>query len=189
MGTVTVFVDDAVEGRLPMVGATDGAPAEGLHRIHLTVGGSSPWLWLLIFLGPIGWIVLIAVSAASSGRRFMVRLPYTYAALRREQAKFRAAVVAGVVLLGSATAWIFAMAGPSPRSNVRETLVLLLGAVAVSAAIATVALGVRSSIARPGVDLDASGRWVTLSGVHPAFVAACEEAARRRTPAPAPTRT
>ena len=25
-----------------------------------------------------------------------------------------------------------------------------------------------------GIDLDASGRWVTLSGVHPAFAAACD---------------
>ena len=44
MSTVTVFVDDAVQGHLPMVGATDGEPADGLHRIHLTIGGASGWL-------------------------------------------------------------------------------------------------------------------------------------------------
>ena len=185
MSTVTVFVDDAVQGHLPMVGATDGAPAEGLHRIHLTVGGPSLLLLLLIFVGPIGWIMLIALSASRSGRAFTVRLPYTHAALRRERTTYRAAVVAGAVFLGSATAWVFAMTGPSPRSNVRETMILLLGAGAIAALVATVALGARYSLARPGIELDASGRWVTLRGVHPAFAAACD-AARR--PAPVPDR-
>ena len=73
MSTVTVFVDDAVQGRLPMVGATDGAPAEGLHRIHTSIGGSSGWLWLLVFFGPIGWILLIALSLGGSPRLMGVR--------------------------------------------------------------------------------------------------------------------
>ena len=159
-------------------------PADGLHRIHVTVGGSSPWLLLLIFLGPVGWIVLIALSAFGSGRRFTVRLPYTHAALRREQLRFRAAVLAGAVALGSAIAWVVAVTGPSPRSNVRETLVLLFGAVAVVAVIATGVAAVRSSLARPGIELDASGRWVTFRHVDPAFAAACEDATRARSPVP-----
>jgi hypothetical protein len=187
MSTVTVFVDDAVQGHLPMIGVTDGAPAEGLHRIDLTIGSPSGWLWLLIFLGPIGWIVLLALAAFGSGRRFTVRLPSTRAALRHQQMQLRAAVAAGLVLAASVIAWIVAMAGPSPRSNVRETLVVLLGATAVAALIATLVFAVRYSWARPGIDLDASGRWVTLSGVHPAFASACADAARRN--APAPTRT
>src|SRR5689334_4055712 len=114
MSTATVFVDDAVQGHLPMVGVTDGAPAEGLHRIHLTVGGPSGWLWLLLFLGPIGWIVLVALLAFGSGRRFTVRLPYTYAALARERARLNAAVAAGAVLVTSVILWVAAMAGPTP---------------------------------------------------------------------------
>jgi hypothetical protein len=187
MSTVTVFVDDAVQGHLPMIGVTDGAPAEGLHRIHLTIGGSSGWLWLLIFLGPIGWILLIALSALSSGRRFMVRLPYTYAAITRERARLMAALAAGGVLVASLIMWAVAMTGPTPRSNVRETLVLLCVGVAIAAAVTTLVLGVRCSLARPRIELDASGRWVTLSRVDPAFAAACEDAGRRTVPAP--TRT
>jgi hypothetical protein len=162
------------------VGATDGEPADGLHRIHLTIGGASPWLWLLVFLGPLGWILLVAFSLASSGRRFMVRLPYTHEALRRERARFRAAVLAGVVLVGSGVACVVALSGPTPRSNVRETILLLFAATAIAAALATVALGIRYSLGRPGIDLDASGRWVTLRGVHPAFADACAATARRR---------
>ena len=101
MSTVTVFVDDAVQGHLPMVGATDGAPAEGLHRINTSIGGSSGWLWVLVFFGPIGWLLLILLLAFSgSARQLVVRLPYTHDALRRERSMFRAACIAGTVMVG-----------------------------------------------------------------------------------------
>jgi hypothetical protein len=190
MGAVTVFVDDAVQGDLPMIGVTDGAPADGLSRIHLSIGGSSGWAFLLIFLGPIGWIVLLAVLAfGGSSRQFMVRLPYTQEGLRRERARLRAAVTAGILMLASAVAWFVALVGPTPRSNTRETLMLLFGFVALGAACATVVLGWVYSSARPGIELDASGRWVTLRRVHPAFADACEDAARRRRAAATAPRT
>jgi hypothetical protein len=180
MSTVTVFVDDAVQGHLPMVGATDGAPAEGLHRIHQSIGGASGWAWLLILFGPIGWIVLLAVLAFSgSARQLVVRLPYTHDALRRERDRFRAVVVSGVVMVASALGWFVAVVGPQPRSNVRETLMLLVGATALVAALATAVLGFRYTSSRPGIELDASGRWVTLRRVHSAFADACEAGARR----------
>jgi hypothetical protein len=179
MSTVTVFVDDAVQGRLPMVSVTDGAPADGLSRIHQSIGGSSGWAWLLIFFGPIGWIVLLAVLAfGGSARDLVVRLPYTRHELQRERARCRAAVVSGLVMVGSAVAWFVAVTGPTPRSNVRETLMLLFGAGAIVAAVATAVLGYRCSALRPMIELDASGRWVTLRRVHPAFADACDAAAR-----------
>jgi len=181
MSTVTVFVDDAVQGHLPMVGATDGAPAEGLHRIHTSIGGSSGWLWLLIFLGPIGWILLIALSlAGGSGRDLMVRLPYTHDALRRERAMFRDAVVAGVVMVGAVIGLLAVGFATDSGSQVRHTLMVMLAVVAIGAAIATAALGFRYTLHRPGIELDASGRWVTLRGVHPAFADACTAAGSRR---------
>jgi hypothetical protein len=181
MGAVTVFVDDAVQGHLPMVGVTDGAPADGLQRIQQSIGGASGWAFLLIFLGPIGWIVLLAVLAIGGRtRQFTVRLPYTYDGLRRERTRLRAAVGAGLVMVASAIAWFVAVVGPTPRSNTRETLMLLLGAVALGALPVTIVLGWMYSYARPGIELDASGRWVTLRRVHPTFVTACEEVARRR---------
>ena len=101
MSSVTVFVDDAVQGRLPNVCVSSGEPADGLHRIHTPIGGSSGWLWLLIFLGPIGWIAMVAVSLASRSRDLVVRLPYSQGALDRDRAAFRAAVTAaGVFVAG-----------------------------------------------------------------------------------------
>src|SRR3954447_23837759 len=144
MSAVTVFVDDAVQGRLPMVGVTDGAPADGLHRIHQSIGGSSGWVFLLVFLGPIGWIALVLLLAfGGSARQLVVRLPYTRAALDAERRRFRAAVVAGAVMVASTVGWFAAVLGPTPRSNVRETLLLLCGAVAIGALVTTAVFAIR----------------------------------------------
>jgi hypothetical protein len=75
MSDVAIFVDDAVLGRLPMVCVRTGAPADGLHRIHQRIGGQPGWALLLVLLGPIGWIVLIALAVTSRSRELMVRLP------------------------------------------------------------------------------------------------------------------
>jgi hypothetical protein len=181
MSAVTVFVDDAVQGHLPMVGVTDGAPADGMHRIHQSIGGTSGWAFLLLFLGPIGWIALVLVLVfGGSARQLVVRLPYTRDGLDAERRRFRVAVVAGLVMVASMVGWFATFVGPTPRSNVRETLMLLCGAVAIGAVVTTVVLAIRYSLARPGIELDASGRWVTLRHVSPAFVAACAEPSPER---------
>lgn len=170
MSAATVFVDDAVQGHLPLTCVRTGQPAEGLHRIHKAIGGASGWLWLLIFLGPFGWFFLIAALVFSgSSRQLLVRLPYSHDALNRERREFRSAVVAGVVMAASGVAMVVALMGPSPRSQVRETIIYLLITATVCAAIATFTLAIRYSVHRPGIELDASGRWVTLHGVHRNF--------------------
>src|SRR4029450_2433849 len=62
MADVRVFVDDAVLGRLPDVCAKSGAPADGWLTVTETVGRSggiaTPWLLLLLILGPLGWLAL-----------------------------------------------------------------------------------------------------------------------------------
>ncbi|MGH8998598.1 MAG: hypothetical protein ACRDY7_04335 [Acidimicrobiia bacterium] len=60
MAHVTVFVDDAVRGRLPAVCVKDGTPAQGRLAVSQTIGDGtrlgvaavppgwrgSPWAWL-----------------------------------------------------------------------------------------------------------------------------------------------
>lgn len=173
MATTTVFVDDAVQGHLPLVCARTGEPADGLHRIHQTIGGGSAWALLLVFLGPLGWLVLLATLAfGGRSRQLLVRLPYSRHGLQQEQREFRAAVVSGVAMVVSAIAFVATLAGPTPRSQVRETVMYLVVASLVCAVAATFALGIRYSLHRPGIELDASGRWVTLRAVDPNFVRA-----------------
>jgi hypothetical protein len=184
MAGTSVFVDDAVQGHLPMVCARTGAPADGLHRIHRTFGGGSPWAFLLIFFGPIGWLVLlVTIALAGRSRELVVRLPYSHDALATERGQFRAAVAAGSVLLG-ATAVATVLLFDASRGRTAETLLLLAGIVGAAAAVVTAVLAARYTSARPGIDLDASGRWVTLRRVHPAFAAAVDvrKAAATRPP-------
>lgn len=173
MATTTVFVDDAVQGHLPMVCVRTGEPADGLHRVHQTIGGGSAWAFLLVFLGPVGWLLLLAsVAFGGRSRQLLVRLPYSHDGLDQEQREFRAAVFSGLAMVVSAIAMVVALAGPTPRSQVRETVMYLLVGATVCAAAATLALGIRYSLHRPGIELDASGRWVTLRAVDPGFVRA-----------------
>ena len=180
MTTATVFVDDAVQGHLPMVCARTGAPADGLHRIHKVIGGSSGWLWLLIFLGPFGWLFLVAALAFSGrSRELLVRLPYSNAALDQERREFRSAVVAGLAMVASVVALIVALLGPQPRSQSAETVVYVLIITSVVAALTTFVLASRYSTRRPGIVLDASGRWVNLNGVHADFARAVADRSAR----------
>ena len=180
MNDTTVFVDDAVTGHLPMICVRTGAPADGLHRISQRYGGVSGWAFLLIFLGPVGWIVLLAMSFSARSRDLTVRLPYSHAGLEQEGNEFRAAIVAfaATVLVGIGTAWLGAERSDSRVASVLFPMALVVLVVAV---IATVALAARYSGRRPGIELDASGRWVTVRGVDRVFAAAVrdEQVARR----------
>ena len=87
MAQVTVFVDDAVQGTLPAVCAKDGVPTADRLTVQTTVGDGARLgvLWLLVFAGPIGWIVLLFLSTSRSGRaeRLRVELPVSSAAYQR----------------------------------------------------------------------------------------------------------
>ncbi len=180
MTTATVFVDDAVQGHLPMVCVRTGDPADGLHRMLTVIGGSSGWLWLLIFLGPFGWIFLIAALAfRGRSRELLVRLPYSNAALDQERREFRAAVVSGLVMVASVAAMVIALLGPQPRSQSAQTVVYLLISTSVLAALTTFVLASRYTTHRPGIVLDASGRWVNLNGVHANFARAVADRSAR----------
>ena len=182
MAEVTVFVDDAVLGRLPQVCAKHGTPTGSRLRIVEEVGRSNRLglLWLLALAGPLGWVVLIVLASRDSGEHLAVEVPLSEAAYDELTAGTRlrlAAVVGGAV----AVVALFLLGAWAQLGALG--LVLLVGA-AVAALVAVLVAERRIGRASVGVSLDASRRWVTLTGVHPAFAAAFREQQAERTVRP-----
>jgi hypothetical protein len=68
-----------------------------------------------------------------------------------------------------------------PGADLTWQALALLGAAVLVGSVAAGFVGDRQlRRARVGVDLDASRRWVSLYGVHPAFVSACEQREQHR---------
>jgi hypothetical protein len=132
----------------------------------------------LILAGPPGWIVFLFLASRSSGDHLSVELPYSDAAYSRfvHARRLRTTTIVvgslGVVALLVLSAW----AGLELAGFVLT--LALIGVATIVLLIAEYRLGTTSV----GVSIDASRRWVTLLGVHPAFVSACAEQERQRTP-------
>jgi len=165
MATVSVFVDEAVRGRLPMVCAKTGQPADLLVRTTQPVGGLPGAAWLLVFLGPPGWGVLLLLALFGSGQESLtVRIPRTHASFEWEHQMRRFMWASFVMGLASLALEVVFAGQPTPVG-------LVLGL-----AFLVVAFVLRTTVALKGVGvaLDGSRRWVTLSGVHPDFARAVE---------------
>lgn len=161
-GSAKVFVDDYATGRLPGVCVVTGEPTADQVRLRTNVSTTSAVWWLLVLLGPIGWLVLLAVI--NSSRSYVEGwLPYSHAEARRRRAMWRSSLIwFGATIVGL----LLLSAGLNSG---------LLGGVAVVVLVAgLVTLAIRQR-GEPLVSLDASGRWVTFNRVHPAFVTAVEE--------------
>ena len=108
MAAVSVFVDDAIRGRLPLVCAKTGVPTDLVIRMQHRVGGgrSVGTLVLLLLLGPLGLVILVVLSIVSPGPEYLtVRVPQSSAAYQRERRleRFRlAALVLGPAFLAFA---------------------------------------------------------------------------------------
>lgn len=182
MAATTVFVDDAVQGNLPPVCAKTGAPTSKRLTIHQDLTGGLGAAWVLVFFGPLGWLVLLLVAASRRRSTLTVRIPYasdrldTYVRTARRTIHLALGTGAGLLLVVAAH---YGKVFTAPAASMIAGLaVLVVGGIAVI---------VNGTIARRmlvGISLDASGRWVTLRQVHPAFAAACEAA--KRTPADRP---
>lgn len=166
MAAVSVFVDDAIRGDLPRVCAKTGEPTDLVIRRRQPVGGGLPPLvWLLLLLGPMGIFVLILLALAWPRPEYLtVRVPETEASYENERLLERwrlAALGAGVFVpfLGILGVGMF------PLLWLASGAAFFLGAGALTWMLW------RQSIS---VSIDVSRRWVTLAGVHPAFVAAVE---------------
>ncbi len=166
MAAVSVFVDDAIRGDLPLVCAKTGEPTDLVIRRRQPVGsGVWPLAWLLVFFGPPGWLAMLVVVLLAPAQEYLtVRIPETEASYSQERQLQRWRLIAFgagvfVPLLGLFGVGMFPL------------LWLAWGGAFLIAAGALHLAVWRQSI---GVTIDVSRRWVTLTGVHPAFVEAVQ---------------
>lgn len=164
MAAVSAFVDDAIRGDLPHVCAKTGEPADLMIRMRQPVGGGLPAAaWLLLLLGPMGIIILVVLALGWPGaEQLTVRIPETEASFARERQLERWRLAA----LG---AGVFVPLYGGLSNAALPALWLALGAGFLITAAVLHVLVWRQSI---GVSIDITRRWVTLTGVHPAFVEA-----------------
>ncbi len=164
-----VFVDDYVTGALPPLCVLSGTPANATITFRSSVNATSPAAWLLVLLGPLGWVVLAYLVLRSDRRRLVGELPI----VRTQWEHLRSVKHAGWALAGAALA-LFVLASALPNGG--PTVVFIVPGVA--ALVAALAIYVWLPFQWPTISLDASGRWVTLAGVHPDFA---RSVARTRT--------
>ena len=185
---VRVFVDDAVQGRFPRVCARTGRPSDGWLSIDAVVGRSRSMsttaiVLLILFGGPLGWIVVLLFSPGQPTDRLQVELPWTVdtqaevVALRQRR---RLAWMASVAAAAGAVVLVITTAGGAGWTMSGRVVLVTLVVGAIGAA--AVALATEWQIGRRtvGVDLDASRRWVTLTNVHPNFARATRAEQQRR---------
>lgn len=171
-----MFVDDAVRGTLPGVCAKDGVPTTSGLTVHDELGDRAGLgvAWLLLLAGPPGWLGLLIISASRGGRRevLTVQIPLSDEAYQRLRSARRGQSIAlAVAVLAAPVALFTLLAFTTPLVKAVALMALVVTVIAVVALIANER---RLRDARICVGLDASRRWVTLVGVHPAFVAACQ---------------
>jgi hypothetical protein len=166
MAAVSVFVDDAIQGRLPRVCAKTGEPSDLTIRIRQPVGAGLPAIvWLLLLFGPFGLIGVAILAMVLPGQEYLtVRIPETDESFERERQLERwrlAALGAGVFvpLLGV----LLVRTSPALWLALGAGFLVIAGILHVT--------HWRQSI---GVSIDVTRRWVTLTNVHPRFVAAVE---------------
>ena len=173
MAAVSVFVDDAILGRLPPICVRTGEPADVFVRSSNPVGGGLGLFWLLVLLGPPGWLGLVLLSFALPGQeQLTVQLPYSQAAWDHER---RVRRVRLTLLVLAMVGFVLALLHPGPFP-------VLWLAVEACLFVAGSAHWAVAYLRELGVYLDASRRWVTLTRVHPDFALAAErqEAASSR---------
>lgn len=158
---VQVFVDDYATGRLPEVCVVTGHPTTDQVRMRTNVSRLAAIWFVLILFGPVGWLVLLAVSFSS--RNYLEGwLPYEHREARRRHQAWKFGLIWSAVAIGG-----LLLLGAGLKSGI---FVVLAVAVLVVGLIALVV----SQHREPEIRLDASGRWVTIRRVHPSFAAAIE---------------
>ena len=160
-GLVVVSLDDALGARLPPVCVRTGTPAAGYAPVP--VGRPFGAWWLLLVLGPVGWLALV-LAVPRLRVTYVLRLPMsrrTFDRVHGLAVRRLWCTVLGIVGVGAASVLFW-----NPRA-----LAVVAGAALVSLGVAAHA-HLSEPWARPSATVDRGGRRVTLLGVHDAFVAA-----------------
>lgn len=172
-----IRVDDLAVGRSPDVCAVTGVPTTHRVEVSSTDGGFSPWWLALIFLGPIGWVGLaLLVALARRPGRVSGILPVAPAALDRYNAMVQVARRATLGMVGVLVAGAIGMSlvnrmWSGAVSWAFTAFVVAMALAAITALVASVIAPFRWI----DLELDGSGRWVTVRRAAPEFA----EAARR----------
>ena len=175
MAAVTVFVDDLVLGRLPAICVKDGVWTDDRLILTQDVGGRTGLgvAWLLVLAGPLGWIGLFVIAATRQSNEWITAdLPFCEAAHLRMRRAQRARSQAMLVFMGAIVA-----AFVSLLFRTHDTRLLALGLAVVAAGALVRAIFETIQVGKTTVrfSLDASRRWITMSGVHPNFAAAVRQ--------------
>lgn len=172
VASATVFVDDAVWGNLPNICVKDGVWTSDRLTLRHRLSNEFPGVaWILLLLGPLGWIGLLIYAASRSGEQLDVRLPFSETAYQRFRWTRWRRNAAGLVFVVTGVLALVVRARPGVFD---QGTAILLGAVALGALVMAVVEAVRHSSAGVRIDLDASRRWVTLGRVHPDFATAAQ---------------
>ena len=174
MANVTVFVDDAVLGTLPPVCVIDGVPTDDVLTFTQAVGNRTAMgvAWLLVLAGPLGWLGLIVIAAfRQSGETLTVTMPFSEVAYLRRAQAVRTRLKAGLVAVAILIAVFVALAQRTADYRLLAVGLAVIGCAALVNAIAETKKIQRASVR---LQLDASRRWLTLSGVNKSFVDAVQ---------------
>lgn len=152
---------------MPPICAKTGNPSDGYLRVEAPVHTrGSGALFLLVFLGPIGWIVLfLAMCFASETIRARVPMSATAVARQRHLSQGRMlSMIAGFAFLFPAIGRV----GPVPA-----VWICFL----VAAIVSSLVCHMRLELASVHISIDGSRRWITIARVHPAFARAVHDSA------------
>ena len=164
MAAGRVFVDDAVLGELPPVCVKTGEPADLVVASTRPVGGLGGAWWLLLLLGPAGFLALVVIALVGQ-EQLTVQVPYTRAAWDADrQLRKRAWTTVGMGLGSLLLAIVF-----------RSLFPLMWAVAGVVLLVAGLTMWGVASSRQVGISLDGSRRWVTFWCVHPDFVRAVQD--------------
>ncbi len=176
--TTRIPVDDFVVGDLPMICVYTGEPADGFVDLETDDSRFQWWMIILVFLGPVGWILLALVYGLSRGPgRVGGAIPMTRDALDDHNNMARISSRAWIVpIAGFVSGALILMVSNRHWTYVLGTTLLMLGLVGGFAVLAVMSFLTNSR--RVSAELDATRRWIELRNVHSDFAAAVNRRVR-----------